>query len=65
MKIIEELSDMIEEELGDAEKYINCAAKVKKEDRSLADTFYLLSNEEMEHAAILHDQVMAIIVYCS
>jgi hypothetical protein len=56
------LSEMIEEELNDAEKYINHAINHKEENSSLADTFYKLSVEEMGHANTLHDQVVKIIL---
>lgn len=61
MQIIEKLSDMIEEEMNDAEKYIRCAMKWKEEKPALAQTFARLSNEEMGHMNLLHDQVTAII----
>ena len=61
MEIIGKLSDMIQEELDDAEKYIDCAIKYKDDRPSLASTFYKLSMEEMGHMTMLHDQVSAII----
>lgn len=61
MKIIEKLSDMIEEELNDAEKYIRCAMNHAEERPVLAEAFYKLSTEEMQHMAMLHDQVTKII----
>ena len=61
MVLIEKLSDQIEEELGDAEKYIRCAMKYKEDRPSLAQAYARLSNEEMNHVGVLHDQVVAII----
>jgi ferritin len=52
---------MIEEELHDSEKYIDCALYHKDSDRELADLFYALSGEEMDHMERLHAQVVRII----
>ena len=61
MLIIKNLSKMIKEEIGDAEKYARCALNHKSDDKSLADTFYTLSNEELKHMEMLHNQVVRII----
>ena len=61
MQLISKLSDMIEEELEDAEKYIKCAMNHKEDNPNLAATFAKLSIEEMGHVALLHDQVVALI----
>lgn len=60
MEVIKKLSEQIDEELHDAEKYIKCAYKVE-DDPQLADTYYQLSLEEMKHATLLHEQVVRII----
>lgn len=57
MNLLEKLSDMIDEELTDADKYIRCAVNYKTENPSLADVFYGLSLDEMKHATTLRQQV--------
>lgn len=61
MKIIEKLSDMISDEIEDAERYARCAIMHKEDMPDLAETFYKLSTDEMGHMAALHDQVTRII----
>ena len=61
MKIIQYLSDMIEEEIGDAEKYARKALSCKEQFPVLAETFYKLANEELGHMNMLHSQVVSII----
>ena len=61
MEIIRRISEKIDEELHDAEKYIKCAYKVEEEYPQLADTYYQLSLEEMKHVTMLHDAVIRII----
>jgi len=60
MKIIEKLSDMIEEEINDAMKYAKCS-KMHDDDPELVRTFVLLANEELNHMTLLHNQVTRII----
>ena len=61
MKIIQKLSDMINDELEDASRYASCAMQYKDEMRGLADVFWTLSTEEMRHMDILHGEVVKII----
>lgn len=61
MVVIKMLTDMIEEELGDAEKYAWKALKYADDRPDLAQVFWNLSREEMRHKDMLHEQVVKII----
>ena len=61
MKIIKELSAMIEDELEGAEEYIKAAIHEKESDPNLADMFYSLAREEMGHMDKLHAAVVRLI----
>ena len=61
MKVIRCLSEKIQEELHDAEEYIDLAMSWKEEDEGTAEVFAGLSEEEMKHVGILHDRVSSLI----
>ena len=61
MKIIKELSEMISDEIQDAKNYADQALKFKAENQNLAETFFKLSQAEMDHMGMLHDQATRII----
>lgn len=61
MKIIEWLSEKIEDEICDAREYIEKALMKKEEYPKLADTLAKISEEEMKHMALLHNEVVDII----
>ena len=61
MKIIRCLSEKIQDELHDAEEYIDKAMEWKKEQPETADLFAELSDEEMGHVEMLHKQVTELI----
>ena len=61
MKIIQCLSEKIEEEIDDAGAYIDLAMKWKAEEPETAELFYTLSTEEMGHVEKLHKAVADLI----
>ena len=61
MKIIKCLSEKIEEEIADADSYIELAIRWKDEQPETAELFYELSMEEMSHMDRLHNQVAELI----
>lgn len=56
MKIIRCLSEKIEDELQDAQEYIELAMKWKADEPDAADLFHDLSIEEMGHVEKLHKE---------
>ena len=62
MKIIKCLSEKIEEELNDANSYIDLAERWKQDAPEAAELFFELSGEEMGHVEKLHKAVAALIV---
>lgn len=61
MKIIKKLSEYIEEEICDSEKYALMALEQKEKYPEIANTLYMLSLEEIKHMQLLHDQVVKVI----
>lgn len=61
MKIIKCLSDYIEDEIHDSEKYIKKALVIKTEYPEVAEVLNMLSGEEMKHMQMLHNSVVKII----
>ena len=61
MKIIERIADYISDELEGAEHYAKCALKHKDDHPQLAKVFYEISNEEMRHVHLLHEEAVKLI----
>lgn len=61
MKQIKMLCKMIREELEDACKYSKEALCHKEDDKDLAEMFYKLANQELDHADMEHSQVVRLI----
>lgn len=61
MKIIKKLEDQIGSEIHDAKGYAKCALRHKEDNPALAELYYALANEEMDHMQRLHKQVVSII----
>lgn len=61
MTIIKCLSELIEEELEDADHYVELAMKWKNDQPETADLFLELSTEEMGHVDKLHSMVAKLI----
>lgn len=61
MRIIKELSKRIKEELHDAQWYAKAALEQKADHPDVADAYHHLATEEISHANLLHEKVVAII----
>lgn len=61
MKLIEILSEKIDEEIDDAKSYIEMAIKYKDEYPEMSRTLSNISAQEMEHMNLLHNEVTIII----
>ena len=57
MKLIKELTEMIEDELEGALSYSKGAVDLKESEPAIASTFYEIANQEMHHVNLLHDRV--------
>lgn len=61
MKLIERLSEQIEDEIEDAKNYTLMAMEYKDDYPELARILYTISLQEMEHMRMLHDGVQMVI----
>ena len=61
MKIIQNISDQIDEEISDANKYAMCSNRYKESDPELSRTYAQLATEELGHVDKLHAQVVRLI----
>ena len=61
MKLIKELSEMIEDEINDVRKYAKFALEIKEEHPALSDVLFGISRQESDHMNKLHDQVSKLI----
>lgn len=60
-KTIDKLIEYANEELMDAEKYARCALANKDSDKALADVYFAIAKEEMNHHAMEHAQIERIL----
>jgi len=61
MKLIQCISDMIEDEIDGALEYVEKAVELKTEHKKLADTLCELSTEEVSHISRLHGEAVRLI----
>lgn len=61
MRVIQKLSDKIEEEIKDSACYAKMALEVRDMHPALAEVLFALSTDEMKHMSLLHDQVVKLI----
>lgn len=61
MQLIRQISDYIEEEIKDAEKYAENALLQKETNFALAKVYYDLSVSELQHQTMLHNMVANLI----
>lgn len=58
MRLIEQLSDHIREEIEDAESYIRDATSIKEKYPETAEVYRALAEEELKHMNMLHGAVV-------
>jgi rubrerythrin len=61
MKLIEKLTDRIDEEIEDVKYYAKLATEVKAEYPTLAQVLFNISTQEDGHQAAIHNEVVKII----
>ena len=61
MKIIEKISERIEDEICDAKNYAMLALETKDDHPELSRTLYTISLQEMDHMRMLHDALVNVI----
>lgn len=61
MKQIKELAEHIRDELDGSETYAKLATLYKESDRSLAETYATMANQELSHVDALHAQAVRLI----
>lgn len=61
MKVIQIISEKIEEEIMDAKSYMKMAIKYKEEYPDLSRTLQTIASQEIDHMNMLHDEVVSLI----
>lgn len=58
MKIIYEMTEQIKDELKGAKEYAILATKYKTENPTLAQTYFKMAQDELNHATLLHGEAV-------
>lgn len=61
MHDIDKLIEYILEQLCDAEKYAKCSLTHRETDKTLADLYYNLAKEQLNHSSLEHAQVQRLL----
>ena len=61
MKIIEKISEFIDDEICGVKDYAKMAIELKSDYPMIAETFYDMSKDEAKHMNLLHEMVVKII----